>query len=582
MKKWIRWQGLGAFVIVMIIVFGFWYLFVDGIVRRVIEKQATRAMGARVEMGSADLTLFPAGLHVSRLQVTNPDDPMKNAVEISKINLSLEAVHLLRRKIIIKEMELGGIQFNTPRKTSGALVSRAPVRLVSKKEEKKAPKEKITFPAFSVPDVTEILKQEELESLNLAKSLQEDIKKGKETWQTRLNELPDRKKFEQYREGIRQIKKKKKGALGGLLGAAGDITAIKKDIENDLNSIKQARQDLERTTSSLRGKYDQAKKAPLKDVERLKKKYSISAEGISNMSGLLFGSRINDWTQKAITWYERLQPLIEGSVKKQKHGEPDTPVRGRGVYISFKEKEPLPDFLIRTVNAQLNIEAGDLRGSIKDITNRQDVLGVPLTFLFSGENMKDLTSLNLTGALDHINAARSKDTVNALVQGFDIRDIAFSKGDQMPITLNNAVVDFDIKAQIKGDTIATHLISKLGSVRVATGGRDTGGLVMSSIASALSTVSSFTLKADVTGTLDKYAVTIKSDLDDILKKAVGKAVGRQTAQLEKDLKKGIFAKVDGPLGKAKEGLGGLTGISGELAQRSKLGKSLIKDLRTPF
>ena len=582
MKKWIRWQGLSAFVIVMIIVFGFWYLFVDGIVRRVIEKQATRAMGAKVEMGSADLTLFPAGLRVSRLQVTNPDDPMKNAVEISKINLSLEAAHLLHRKIIIKEMELDGIQFNTPRKTSGALLSRTPARLVSKKEPKKAPKEKITFPAFSVPDVTEILKQEELESVNLAKSLQEDIKEGKETWQMRLNKLPDRKKFEQYRERIRQIKKKKKGAFGGLLGTAGDIAGIKKDVENDLNRIKQARQGLDRTLASLRGKYDQAKKAPLKDVERLKKKYSISAEGIANMSGLLFGSRINDWTQKAITWYERLQPLLEGSVKKQKHGEADTPVRGRGVYISFKEKEPLPDFLIRTVNAQLNIEAGDLRGSIKDITNRQDVLGVPLTFLFSGENMKGLTSLNLTGALDHINAARSKDTVNAAVQGFDIRDIALSKDNQMPITLNNAAVDLDIKALIKDDTIAAHLISKLGSVRVATGAKDTGGLVMSSIASALSTVSSFTLKADVTGTLDKYAVTLESDLDDILKRAVGKAVGRQATQLEKDLKKGIFAKVDGPLGKAKEGLGGLTGISGELAQRSKLGKSLMKDLRIPF
>jgi len=50
MKKWIRWQGLGAFVIVVIIVFGFWYLFIDGIVKRVIEKQATQAVGAKVEL----------------------------------------------------------------------------------------------------------------------------------------------------------------------------------------------------------------------------------------------------------------------------------------------------------------------------------------------------------------------------------------------------------------------------------------------------------------------------------------------------------------------------------------------------
>jgi len=46
----------------------------------------------------------------------------------------------------------------------------------------------------------------------------------------RLSELPDREQFDEYRNRIQQLKKKKKGLLGGLLGAAGDITAIKKDI----------------------------------------------------------------------------------------------------------------------------------------------------------------------------------------------------------------------------------------------------------------------------------------------------------------------------------------------------------------
>ena len=92
----------------------------------------------------------------------------------------------------------------------------------------------------------------------------------------------------------------------------------------------------------------------------------------------------------------------------------------------------------------------------------------------------------------------------------------------------------------------------------------------------------FTLKAYITGTLGEYTTTLDSDLDDVLKNAADKAVGRQAVQLEGDLKKAIFAKVDGPLGQAKESLGGFDGISGELAQRGKLGNSLMKDLRLPF
>lgn len=71
----------------------------------------------------------------------------------------------------------------------------------------------------------------------------------------RLNELPDREKFDEYRSRIQQFKSKKKGSFGGLLGAAGDIAAIKKNIETDLNRIKQARQDLDRTLTSLNGKF---------------------------------------------------------------------------------------------------------------------------------------------------------------------------------------------------------------------------------------------------------------------------------------------------------------------------------------
>lgn len=80
MKKWIRWEGLGLFIGVVVLFCIFWFLFIDGIVKSMIEKYGSQAIGAKVELGSADLSLFPAGLELKDLQITNPDDPMKNAV----------------------------------------------------------------------------------------------------------------------------------------------------------------------------------------------------------------------------------------------------------------------------------------------------------------------------------------------------------------------------------------------------------------------------------------------------------------------------------------------------------------------
>lgn len=87
MKKWIRWKGIGAFLIVIIIFAGLWLLLIDGIVKRTIEKMGTTAVGARVELAGADVSLFPPGLELIRLQITNPDQSMKNAIEVARINL---------------------------------------------------------------------------------------------------------------------------------------------------------------------------------------------------------------------------------------------------------------------------------------------------------------------------------------------------------------------------------------------------------------------------------------------------------------------------------------------------------------
>ncbi len=46
MKKWIRWSGLAVFVLVVGLLLGFWFLFIDGIVEHVIEDQGTRLVGA--------------------------------------------------------------------------------------------------------------------------------------------------------------------------------------------------------------------------------------------------------------------------------------------------------------------------------------------------------------------------------------------------------------------------------------------------------------------------------------------------------------------------------------------------------
>ena len=153
MGKWIRWQGVAAFAVVCIGLAALWWLVMDRLIERAIEKAGTAAVGAKVELDKADLTLFPLGLALTRLQITDPDEPMTNAIEIGRIAGAVDGLNLLRRKVIIEEMAMEGVRFGTARRTSGA-ISEGPAK---KAVEGRTGRGASVFPDLSLRDPKEIL-----------------------------------------------------------------------------------------------------------------------------------------------------------------------------------------------------------------------------------------------------------------------------------------------------------------------------------------------------------------------------------------------------------------------------------------
>jgi uncharacterized protein (TIGR03545 family) len=169
MKKLIRWQGLIAFIGIVVLLSVLFIVFADGIAKRAIEKTGTMVVGAVVDLDDVDLALFPLGLKLKGLRVTNPDEPMKNAFEIMRADFSIDASNLLWRKILINEMTVDGVKFNTQRKKSGAIKVSKKFRAPEKSEQEKLEKRKL--PSFDVKDVKTILKKEKLLTIEEAKKL---------------------------------------------------------------------------------------------------------------------------------------------------------------------------------------------------------------------------------------------------------------------------------------------------------------------------------------------------------------------------------------------------------------------------
>lgn len=576
MGRWIRWQGVVAFVVVAGLVAAVWFLLVDRAVERLIEQAGTAAVGAKVELDQADITLIPLGVTLSRLQVTNPDEPMTNAVEIARIAGSLDGLNLLRRKVIIEEVALDGVRFHTQRTTSGALTEqpKQPDGIPSKTGELFA------LPDIRLHDPKDILAKEldGLKSLSLADQLRAEVETEKEKWKQRIAELPDRAKLDEYKKRIEGLKSSGKGGLGGILGGVAEVQKIQEELKRDLDRLTGAKKDLEQTVASLKQRAGDIAKTPQEDVKRLMERYSLSGQGLANLTRALFAGPLAGYVETALRWHQRLEPLLSRSTEGKAEAievEVVKPLRGKGVDVRFKERAPLPDFLVRTARASVEVPAGMIRGTVKNITPDQPILGSPMTFSFAGEQLKGLESVTLDGTVNRVNRAKPKDTAQVKVAAYRLEHLGLG-GEGAPVTLKQGLADLDVKASLEGRRIDATVGSRVRSVQMAVGGKLGAGPVGEAIAGALADIQTFRVNAEIAGVREQYEVRLDSDLDQVLKDAVGRQAKAQIAKLEGQLRAAIDEKVEAKLSDVRRNLGGFDPFLQDLVGRLNLGKDILK------
>lgn len=555
-----------------------WFVVVDRVVKMVIESEGSKAVGAKVDVAEADLSLFPAGIEVLGLAVTDPDSPMNNAVAVSRLYSDIELLPLIRRKVIINNLRMEGIQLNTPRKTSGELPQFArskaagddalPPWLTQMCEANDAVQ-------FNLPKVEDILASEQLQSTRLAKELHSQIDAAKTRWQKRLNELPAQKEFDAYKARLDKLKSSQ-GGLSALLGSATELTSLRTDLKNDLEAIKQARKEFNAELKDLKNKSAQLTKAPLEEVQRLKAKYALSPEGAANFSRMLFGPKICDWWKKGYHWYARIKPYLDSETKNaNKEGSPKPQDRQVG------HKSDLPDFLIRQAHIDALLAVGQFTGQAIDITSDPSILGKPTRFKFLGRQLKQVKSINMNGIIDFIKPENPNHHLKLQAQQLGVQNLSLRDSASLPLSIAKALADITMDLNLTGSKIDALVNAQLDSVRMAVEKADTSEL-NKALADVLTSISRFGLTAMVQGTPSEYLTKIESDLDDVLNNAVGAMIKNAGNKLESELSKAVSERTKGAINDAQKQLGSLGRLSAEFTQRLELGNSFLKNIRLTF
>jgi len=574
MKTGLLKKSLIAVAALVVIIALFWWVVVDRVVEMVIESEGSNAVGAKVDVSSADLSLWPAGLEVVGIEVTDPASPMKNAMAIQRVYSDIELLPLIERKVIINNLRMEGIQLNTPRTSSGALPGT---------NGSATPKENPLPPwlvqlcetdsgvQFSFPSVEDILSSEQLKSLQLAEDMRSRASAFRSEWQQNLKDLPSKEDFESLQSQLKSLKGSGRG-LAGLLGSAAELQKLHADVQGKLDRIKSAQKEFKSSLATFKQQSVQLTKAPLQDVQRLKAKYALSPEGAANMSRMLFGPKVCELWQSGYRWYATLKPYLGDMTG----GPSADPQPGEG-----DEKAPPPYFLIRQLHIDALLNTGKFTGKATDITSVPELIGKPTTFKLLGRQLEKIKSINMSGTIDLIQPDNPKHSVKMLVQQFAFQNLNISDSETLPLAIAKAMADVNLDLNLSGQKLDALVNAQLEGVQMAIQ-KAAGSELNTALAEAIESVTRFGLTTLIQGTNPDYVTKIESDIDQVLQQAVAQIVRKAGSRLESQLKSAIFEKTTGPINGAKSELKGMDALNSQLTQRSNLGTALLKDTGLPF
>ena len=292
MKSLLRPKGAIAFILIATLLFLFWWLLADWLLKQGIERSGSALLQTQVELQSAQLQLSPFGFELHGLQITDPDNPMQNMVSAATVGGYLQLMPLLMGQVIITELKADALQFNSPRTTPG-IVPKTTKKEPSEERATSADEGKL-FDA-SLPSVDELLERLPITTIKLAKAFDKDAQQAFKVLDQQITTLPDSATLGDYEQRLKQITEGKIRSPQELKQRLADLKRLKAELKQDRETLVDLRDNIKETRQQLSSQWKSLKAAPAADLDLLKENYGLSGDNLGNISGLLFGERIQYW-----------------------------------------------------------------------------------------------------------------------------------------------------------------------------------------------------------------------------------------------------------------------------------------------
>lgn len=535
----IRWGRLALVVTPLVFLWAGAHFFLDRGIQSAIETAGTAAVGARVDVANVSTSFWHLTAEVKGLAVTDPDNPMTNAIEIGTLRFHLQPKPLFWKKFIVEQAEILGIRTGTPRKTSGA---------IKKKEKKPASAtEKLAREAAGAAkenlkeayDPKKLVSPENLASYRKAIAEQERLTGLADQWKTRTQNLSDQELARRTQDFVNKVKNEKFSGLEGVAKAQGLIKegqTLKDELSSAQKELKSLGSDLTQEVADAKG--------TLKEIDRLRRqdidtaiagiKESLSPEGLTK--GLL-GIEGFAKLQKALGWIERARAL-SGDDKGEKAPPPAR--IGRDVTFPFHHRWPTFHLMKASLSGETP-KALAYQGTLSDLTSDPKLLGKPALLELAGQSGE--RSLSVFASLD-LTTETPAETVDATYTGLPLKGIHLGAFRGAPVSIDEGRAAVKTKFKVRGSDLEGKVHLDAAQLKVGRLASEKTDRVTTAVENVLKGITETQIGVDISGTIKNPRFALNSTLDNQLRAAVKQALDLEVANLRADVEKQVARLVD--------------------------------------
>jgi uncharacterized protein (TIGR03545 family) len=531
MKSIIRLPGLIAFFVMLGLMAATSIIFMDYWIKLVAEKSLANTTGAEVNIASVEHSFSPFGITLNNIQLTDPKAPLTNQFEAESVAANIDLAPLLLRKLIIDDLTISGVQLGSLRDSKGD-VYREPSEELSQVAN-------IFADAKEMLSVDDILAKSPLKTTKAIEATQAVYIKHSETLQQQYAALPAKDTLADYQKRIKALTETDYKDPIKLAAAKKEFDKLQQEILKDKKRLNDFKQSVGQAKNELSPQLMALKVAPGQDYEQLKSLVAGDADAIKDVTTLVFGEQVGEWSQYALAAFDIVGPMLktQGQIEEQQ-------LAYAGKWISFDDTSALPDLWIKKAQISLQWQQENIISHWQDITHQHDVLGRPTVFSVNSSKSSLWQSLILNGDL-WLSQSGAKAKQSWALSGLKLSELNLVSQEKLTSQLNSGLLSSTGKASLNGEAVSGDGSIDLKRLII----KATGTNKMTNIvADTLNQLKSLTINTDIGGTIGNLDLSFSSDLNKQIGSALLSNVGAEQQTKLNELKQKLNKKTEGMLG----------------------------------